>query len=117
MDQIFIHGLKLKTTIGVHEWEKRLKRTLIFDLDMAVDTRAAAADDDLTKTLNYSAVNKAINALVSDSQFELIESLAERVARLLLEDFGVEWCRVRINKPFAIKGVPEVGVVIERSSA
>ena len=115
MDKVFLHGLKCKAVIGVRDWEKRVRRDLVIDLDMGLDTRPAAADDDLEKTVNYSEVSRRVTALVGQSQLDLLETLAQRIADLLLADFPLQWCRVRINKPYAVSGVPGVGVVIERS--
>ena len=113
-DTVFLHGLTCKAVIGAREWEKNERRNLVVDLDMGLDLQAAAARDDLAQTVDYSEVSRRVRRLVSESRLALLETLAERIAALLLDDFPLTWCRVRINKPYAVSGVPVVGVVIER---
>lgn len=100
--------------IGVFDWERRVKQTLILDLDMGGDIRRAAASDDLADTLNYKAVAKRVIDFVEHSEYQLVETLAERVAELILSEFGVPWLRLRLNKQGAVRGARDVGVVIER---
>lgn len=100
--------------IGVFDWERRVKQTLILDLDMGGDIRRAAASDDLADTLNYKAVAKRVIDFVEHSEYQLVETLAERVAELILNEFGVPWLRLRLNKQGAVRGARDVGVVIER---
>ncbi len=114
MDTVYLHGLVCKAVIGARDWEKRVRRDLEIDLDMGLDLRPAAASDELEKTVNYSEVSRRVTALVGASRLDLLETLAEQIAALLLEDFPVVWCRVRVNKPYAVSGVPGVGVVMER---
>ena len=115
MDQVFIRGLEVETVIGVYDWERTIRQRLLLDLDMAWDIRAAAAQDDLSQTLDYAAVSQRVLDYVSASRFELIESLAERVAALVLSEFGVPWLRLSITKPGAVPAATGgVGVTIER---
>jgi dihydroneopterin aldolase len=114
MDIIFLHDLKVDCVIGVWEWERKIRQTIIIDLDMGFDIRKAAASDDLTDTLSYKDVAKRITGFVEDSGFQLVEKLAEEVASILLKEFAISWCRVRINKRGAVRGAGDVGVVIER---
>ncbi len=114
MDIIYLHDLRIDTVIGVFDWERRVKQRLILDLDMASDIRRAAASDDLADTLNYKAVAKRVIDYVEHSEFQLVETLAERVAELILTEFGVPWLRLRLNKQGAVRGARDVGVVIER---
>lgn len=100
--------------IGVFDWERRVKQTVILDLDMGGDIRRAAASDDLADTLNYKAVAKRVIDFVEHSEYQLVETLAERVAELILSEFGVPWVRLRLNKQGAVRGARDVGVVIER---
>ena len=116
MDIIYLHDLRIDTMIGVFDWERRIRQTVILDLDMAADIRRAAASDDLVDTLNYKAVAKRLIDFVRHSEFQLVETLAERVAQLLLEEFAIPWLRLRINKTGAIRGARDVGVLIERGS-
>ncbi len=114
MDTIFLHGLKLDAVIGLWEWEKRIHQTIEIDLDMAVDIRRAAETDSVDDTLNYKEVANRIKELVETTQFELVESLIERIAGIVINEFDVPWVRVRLNKPGAIRGSRDVGVMIER---
>ena len=114
MDQVFLHGLEIDTVIGIFDWEREVRQTVIIDLDMGWDIREAAAVDRLEATLDYKAVAKRVTAEVSASRFQLVESLAERLADLVREEFRVPWIQVRVNKRGAITGAGDVGVVIER---
>ncbi len=114
MDIIYLHDLRIDTVIGVFDWERRVKQTVILDLDMGGDIRRAAASDDLADTLNYKAVAKRVIDFVEHSEYQLVETLAERVAELILSEFGVLWVRLRLNKQGAVRGARDVGVVIER---
>ncbi len=114
MDLIFLHGLEVETIIGVYDWEREVRQRVIIDLDMAWDTRPAAATDDIERALNYKEVANRVSDLVSESRCLLVETLADRVATLLLEELRIPWVRVRINKRGAISKATDVGVVIER---
>jgi 7,8-dihydroneopterin aldolase/epimerase/oxygenase len=117
MDIIYLHDLKIECIIGIWEWERRIKQTIILDLDMAADIRRAAATDKIEDTLNYKAVSKRLGEFVGNSQFQLVETLAEKVAELLLAEFRLTWVRVRVNKKGAVRGATDVGVIIERGKA
>jgi len=114
MDIVYLNDLRIDTIIGVFDWERRTKQTVIFDIEMATDIRKAAETDSIDNTLDYKAVAKRLIAYVSESEFELVETLAERVASVLVDEFNVPWCRVRLNKKGAVRGVRDVGVIIER---
>lgn len=116
-DRIFLRGLAIECVIGFIEWERRVKQTVVLDLELPIDCRRAAATDRVADTVDYKKVAKRIIAFVEGSQFHLVESLAEGVARLVLEEFGVEWIRLVLNKPGAIRGSRDVGVAIERARA
>jgi 7,8-dihydroneopterin aldolase/epimerase/oxygenase len=114
MDIIYLNDLRIDTIIGIYDWERRVKQTVILDLEMGADIRKAADSDNIEDTLNYKAVAKRLFTFVGDSEFELVETLAERVAALILEEFSVPWLRLRVNKQGAVRGVRDVGVIIER---
>lgn len=116
MDKIFLDDLRVETVIGIWEWERKIRQTVAIDLEMSTDIRKAAASDAVEDTLNYKSVAKRVQAFVSDSSFQLVETLAEKIAALILEEFAVDWVRVRVNKPGAIRGAKGVGVLIERGS-
>lgn len=114
MDIIFLHDLRIDAVIGLWDWERRIRQTVSIDLDMSADIRKAAVTDDVEDTLNYKAVAKRLQQFVGDSSFQLVETLAEKVAQIILDEFDVAWVRVRVNKPGAIRGARDAGVVIER---
>lgn len=116
-DRIFLRGLAAECIIGFIEWERRVKQTVVVDLELPVDCRRAAATDDVADTVDYKRVAKRVQAYIEASEFKLVETLAHRLALLLLEEFAVEWVRVSLNKPGAIRNSRDVGVVIERSRA
>jgi dihydroneopterin aldolase len=114
MDKIFLHELKVETIIGIWEWERKIRQTVIIDLEMSADIARAAATDDVADTLNYKSVAKRIQSFVADSSFQLVETLAERIAEIIRGEFGVAWVRVTVHKPGAIRGSRDVGIDIER---
>jgi dihydroneopterin aldolase len=114
MDIIFLTDLRIDTVIGIFDWERRIKQTVIFDLEMAADIRKAAATDSISDTLDYKAVAKRVIQFVEESEFQLVETLAEKVAQLILDEFTVPWVRVKLNKTGAIRGARDVGIIIER---
>ena len=116
-DRIFLHGLTVECIIGFIDWERRVKQNVVLDIELPVDCRRAALTDEVADTLDYKKVAKRVLAFVGASEFRLVETLAHRVALLILEEFAVEWVRVALNKPGAIRDSRDVGVVIERSHA
>ncbi|MBV8405378.1 MAG: dihydroneopterin aldolase [Gammaproteobacteria bacterium] len=116
-DRIFLHGLTAQCLIGFIDWERRVRQTVVLDIELPVDCRHAALTDEVADTLDYKQVAKRVLAFVAASEFKLVETLAHTVALLILAEFGVEWVRVSLNKPGAIRSSRDVGVVIERSRA
>lgn len=116
MDIIYLRDLRIETVIGVYDWERSIKQTVILDLEMASDIRKAAASDDIADTLDYKSVAKRLIAYVEQSEFQLVETLAERVASIVLEEFSVPWLKLTLNKQGAVRGARDVGVIIERGT-
>jgi 7,8-dihydroneopterin aldolase/epimerase/oxygenase len=116
-DRIFLHGLAVDCIIGFIEWERRTKQTIVVDIEMPVDCARAAATDDVADTLDYKKVAKRLIAFVEQSEFKLVETLAHRAALIVLEEFGVEWVRLSVNKPGAIRHSKDVGVAVLRTRA
>ena len=114
MDIIFLHDLRIETVIGIWDWERKIRQTVAIDLDMAADIRKAAKTDSVDDTLNYKLVAKRLQQFVGDSSFQLVETLAEKIAGVILDEFDVAWVRVKLNKPGAIRGARDVGIIIER---
>ena len=116
MDKIFLEDMRVETVIGIWEWERKIRQTVAIDLEMSADIRKAAASDEVDDTLNYKSVAKRVQAFVGESSFQLVETLAEKIAAIVLDEFDVDWVRVRVNKPGAIRGAKGVGVLIERGN-
>lgn len=114
MDIVYVHDLRIETVIGVYDWERQVRQTVVIDIDMMADISAAAKTDRIEDALNYKAVAKRLIAFVSSSNFYLVETLAEHVATLVMSEFRVPWVRLRINKEGAVRGAKGVGVIIER---
>jgi dihydroneopterin aldolase len=117
MDKIFIHALKTETIVGIFDWERQVKQTVILDIEFSADIRKAALTDSIDDTLNYKRVAKRVLAFVEESRFHLVETLAEHVAMLILEEFSVAWVRISLSKPGAIRSSRDVGVMLERAVA
>lgn len=113
-DRIFLRGLTAECIIGFIDWERRVKQTVVLDLEMPVDCARAAVTDEVTDTIDYKRVAKRALAYIEGSEFKLVETLAQRLAEVLLTEFALEWVRLSVNKPGAIRGSRDVGVSIER---
>lgn len=114
MDKVFIEALEIECVIGIYDWERKIKQPIVLDIEMDFDNRKPAASDDIADTLDYKAVSKRLIQFVSESDFGLVESLAERCAAIILEEFGVQHVRLKLAKPGAVRGSRAVGVIIER---
>src|SRR5581483_5986866 len=110
MDCIFITGLKVEAMIGAHNWEQRVTRSLLIDLELACDVHRGSTHDRLQDTLDYKAVSDRVRAICTASRFRLIESLAETLAQKLMQEFGIEWLRLAVHKPGAVAGTDDLGV-------
>ena len=114
MDLVFIEDLRIETVIGIYDWERKIRQTVALDLEMAFDNTVPAASDRIEDTLDYKRVSKRLIAFVGESHFELVETLAERCAEIVMREFGVPWLKLKLSKPGAVTGAKAVGVVIER---
>ncbi len=114
MDIVFIRELRADTVIGVYDWERCVRQSVVLDLELASDNRRAAAGDRIGDALDYAALSARVLAFIEGSEFQLIETLAERVADIIRQEFGVSWLRLRLAKPGAVARARDVGVVIER---
>jgi dihydroneopterin aldolase len=115
MDKIFIHALKTETIVGIFDWERQVKQTVVVDIEISADIAKAARSDSIDDTLNYKGIAKRVLAFVDESSFHLVETLAEHVAMLILEEFGVSWVSITLSKPGAIRNSRDVGVMLERT--
>ena len=116
MDRVFIEDLNIETIIGIFDWEREIRQTVTIDLEMEFDIRKAAESDAIEDTLDYKSVSKRLIHFVEDSEFQLVEALAERCATIVLDEFPVTWLRLKLGKPGAIRGSSAVGVIIQRGS-
>jgi len=114
MDIIFLRNLRIETIIGIFDWERKIKQTVFFDIEMATDIKKAAASDHIDDTLDYKSLSKAVIDFVENSDFQLVETLAEKVAELIINDFGVPWLKLTLNKKGALRHADDVGIIIER---
>ena len=115
MDKVFIQGLKIDTVIGIYDWEREIRQDVTIDLEMAADIKAASLTDHIDQTLDYKSVAKRLIQFVKDSEFQLVETLAEKITEIVLNEFEVEWVKLTLNKGEAVSGASGVGVIIERS--
>jgi dihydroneopterin aldolase len=116
MDIVYIRELQVETIIGIYDWEREVRQTVSLDLEMGTDIRAAATTEDIDNTLNYKTVAKRLIAFISESEFLLVETMAEEIAQIVQNEFNVPWLRLRLSKPGAVRGARDVGVIIERGN-
>ena len=116
MDIIYIDDLKIETVVGIFDWERKIKQLVSINLQMATDIRQAAATDDIQYTLDYKTIAKRIIGFVEASEFFLVETLAEKIAELVMSEFQVPWLQLRLSKPGALRGSRDAGVLIERGT-
>lgn len=116
MDIVFIRDLQVETVIGIYDWERKIKQIISLDIDMATDIQKAANSDNIDDTLSYKTVAKRLIAFVEESEYELVEALAENICAIIREEFNVPWVRLTLNKPGAVRGSRSVGVIIERGT-
>ncbi|SMF01621.1 dihydroneopterin aldolase [Alteromonadaceae bacterium Bs31] len=116
MDIVFINDLRINTIIGIFDWEREVKQTVSLDLEMAHDIRKAAESDDIQYALDYKKVAKRLIEFVGQSEFLLVETMAEKLATIIMTEFGVCWLRLSVSKPGALRGARDVGIRIERGN-
>ena len=114
MDLIYLKNLRIDTTIGLYDWERSTKQVITLDLEIGTDLRPAGASDKIEDTLNYRDVAERLIRFASEHEFQLLEKLAEAISDVLLSEFKISWLRLVVNKQGALRGVRDVGVVIER---
>jgi len=116
MDIVFIRELQIETVIGIYDWERKIRQIISLDIDMAADIRQAAKSDNIDDTLSYKTVAKRLIEFVEQSEYELVEALAEKICSIIIEEFSVPWVKLSLSKPGAVRGSKAVGVIIERGS-
>lgn len=115
-DVVYLKDLRIETVIGIYDWERQIKQTVVLDIEMASDIAAAAATDSIEDALNYKSIAKRLIDFVGNSEFQLVETLAERIAQIIITEFHVPWLRLQVNKQGALRGARDVGVIIERTA-
>jgi dihydroneopterin aldolase len=116
MDIVFIHDLQIETVIGIYDWERKIRQTISLDIEMATDISKAAKSDNIEDALSYKTVAKRLIEFIEQSEFELVEALAERICGIVMEEFSVPWVKLTLHKPGAVRGSKSVGVIIERGT-
>lgn len=114
MDIVYIRELEIETIIGIYDWEREQKQIVSMDLEMGADNRVAASSENIENALDYKAVAKRLIEFVESSEFFLVETMAERIAEIVMQEFSVPWLKLRLGKPGAVTGSKDVGVIIER---
>jgi len=114
MDIVFIHDLQIETVIGIYDWERKIKQIISLDIEMAADIAKAAQSDDIEDTLSYKSVAKRLIEFVEQSEYQLVEALAEEICKIIRGEFAVPWVKLTLHKPGAVHGSKSVGVIIER---
>lgn len=116
-DIVFIEDLRVETVIGIFDWEREIRQVVSLDLQMQFDISRAGQTDAIEDTLDYKSVAKRLIHFIEDSEFQLVEALAEQCAAIILAEFPVGWLRLKLSKPGAVRGSSAVGVLIERARA
>lgn len=114
MDKIFIRDLALRCIIGIYPEERREKQDVVINVEMHCDLRKAGMSDDLNDTVDYKSIKKAILKLVEESRFQLIETMAERIAGIALNNEKVQSVVVTVDKPGALRFAKSSAVEIAR---
>ncbi|MBV8030410.1 MAG: dihydroneopterin aldolase [Betaproteobacteria bacterium] len=114
MDAILFRDLRIEASIGIHKRERFIKQTLSIDLEIGIPGTAVFSSDKVADTIDYEQVTLKIGALLASGHFRLVETVAERIADLLLDDFSAPWCKVSVAKLGILPGTKWVGVSIER---
>jgi dihydroneopterin aldolase len=117
VDTLFVRELKVQTRIGIYDWEREVPQTVLIDLEIAADAARAARTDKVEATINYQTVCDRLVDYLERAETELVETVAEEIARIVREEFGAPWVRVAVHKPAAVRGTRDVGVRIERGQA
>ncbi len=115
MDKVFIRNLRARGIIGVNDWERRQPQEILINIVLFTDNRAAEASDEIGDCVNYRTVAKKVLAHAESAARFTVEALAGDIARLCLEEPGVQRVQVRVEKPGAVRFAESVGVEIERT--
>jgi dihydroneopterin aldolase len=115
MDKLRVTGLEVSTLIGIHAWERQVRQRLWIDLELDTDAARIAASDDIAAALDYGAIARNVVDFVARAEVRLIETLAERVARRLFDEFPISRLKVVVHKPAAVPNARDTSIEIERT--
>ena len=116
-DKIYDEDLRVKGTIGIFDWEKKIKQEISLSYEIDHDNLSASKEDKIDATTDYKTITKKIISFIEENKFELVETFAEKIAEMVIKDFDVNWIKLRVSKPGALRFSKDVGVIIERSVA
>ena len=116
-DKIYVEDLRVKATIGIFDWEKKIKQDVSISYEIPHDNVRAAKADAIEATTDYKSITKGIISFVENNKFELVETFAEKIAELVIKDFNIDEIRLRVSKPGALRFSKDVGVIIERDKS
>lgn len=114
-DKIYVEDLRVKGTIGIFDWEKKIKQEISLSYEIDHDNFSASKKDRIEATTDYKTITKKIISFIEENKFELVETFAEKIAEMVIRDFDVNWIKLRVSKPGALRFSKDVGVIIERS--
>lgn len=114
MDIIEIKGIQLKAIVGVNAWEKQLPQSLVVDLAYKVDASQISQSDDLAQSIDYDAMTNFCINFISETQVGLIETLSDKLAQALLQQFNLPWLRLTLHKPHALTCAKDISITLER---
>ena len=115
-DKIYVEDLRIKGIIGIFDWEKETKQEISISYEIDQDNLTAANADKIEAATDYKSINKAIIAFVENNKFELVETFAEKIAAMVISEHKVNWIKLRVSKPGALRFSKDVGVIIERTT-
>jgi dihydroneopterin aldolase len=114
MDKIVVSDLRFSTKIGVYDWEREAAQPVLINLEIGLPSAKPCTSDDIHDALDYAAVVRRIQALLSDHPHQLLERLAEAIAQIVLGEFGAPWVKVNLAKIAPLAGVKAIAVSLER---
>ncbi|UOO88952.1 dihydroneopterin aldolase [Vitreoscilla massiliensis] len=114
MDIIFLNGMAVETLVGVYDWERQHSQTLYLDLQVGIAANSQR-NDDLSRTLSYADIAQIVRTEMAAQSFQLLESVGEHIAQVLLQQAGVLQVSIKVMKPGILPGVREVGIHITRT--
>ncbi len=109
-DKVFIEDLEVETIIGIFGWERKVKQIMDFNISDAAKT------DNIDQALDYKSIGKDISSFVGKSSFQLVETMADKIAKRVLKNKSIEKVEVKVEKPGALRGSKSVGIKIVRKN-